>query len=55
MKVKEARDLAAALIRAADAAEAAGKDEFEFIDELLALDDAARAELEAAIARSAQG
>ncbi len=55
MKVKDARDLAASLIQAADAAEAAGKEDFELLDELRSLDDAARAELEAAIARSAAG
>lgn len=50
MNIEQARELAATLNDAADAAEAAGTDEVDLVSNLQAVDDAARAELEAAIA-----
>lgn len=49
MTITEARTLAAALSTAADAAEIRGDSQVSLIDELRSVDDAARAELQAAI------
>jgi hypothetical protein len=49
IKVADARVAAAALTAGADKAEAAGATEFNFVDSLRALDDAARTELQSAI------
>ena len=52
MKVEVARALVAALCNAIDKAELVGKDECDLTSEIQALDDRARAELEAAIKRA---
>lgn len=52
MKVETARILVAALLEAIDKAEAVGRNECSLTEQLQALDDAARAELEAAIKRA---
>lgn len=49
MSPTQARQLAAALMAAADAAEAAGQTEVSLLDQLHAMDDTARNELDAAI------
>lgn len=49
MTPNQARTVAAALMAAADKAEAQGTDKVDALAELQALDDAARAELDAAI------
>lgn len=49
MTIAQARALAAALTAAADAAQARGDTTVTLVDELRAVDDAARAELQAAI------
>lgn len=49
MTPEQARQVAAALLAAADAAEAAGQRTVSLLDQLHALDDAARSELAAAI------
>lgn len=49
MTPQQARTVAAALMAAADKAEAQGSDQVETLAELRALDDAARADLAAAI------
>ena len=49
MTPQQARDLATTLIAAADKAERAGLDDVNLLDDMRALDDAARAELDAAI------
>jgi hypothetical protein len=57
MTVVNARALAGALSAAADQAEAAGSADFDLIESMRALDNAARAELQAAIdaAKKASG
>ncbi|MCC7484563.1 MAG: hypothetical protein IT529_06195 [Burkholderiales bacterium] len=54
MTIDQARELAALLTTAANAAEAAGETEIGLVEALQAADDRARAELAAAIARAAQ-
>lgn len=49
MKISTARALAAQLNAAADGAEAAGSDEVDITTALMVADDAARADLQAAI------
>jgi hypothetical protein len=49
MSPQQARDIAQLLIAAADKAEAEALDQVDILPDLRAMDDAARAELEAAI------
>lgn len=49
MSIDDARTLAAALTAAADAAQLRGDSQITLVDQMRAVDDAARAELQAAI------
>lgn len=49
IKVTDARAFAAALTAGAETAESAGASEFDLVDSLQSLDNAARAELQSAI------
>lgn len=55
MTPAQARTLAKLLADAADRADAAGTEQIDLIDDLRAADDAARAELQAAINTAATG
>jgi hypothetical protein len=49
LTVQQARDIVSALNAAADAAQKAGESDFDLVEVLSGLDDAARAQLQAAI------
>lgn len=55
MQVKAAREIAATLTLAADAAMAEGKHEFDLTETVKSLDDAARDDLQRAIDAAKQG